>query len=191
MGLHIHTLGGIPIESDRRYFVYVLDYGWKEPITETLVENFTNMARKAADSQSVVVAGIDPVHFANEVFSWHGINGEDGEKVLPAVMVTSLHPEYFRQNGRGPDGEESMDAKMLLIPLRDACATTDDVITMIRSIFTDIREQKNLLSFEIAKVIKKEEEPNRAMDALILEPNFMGVGVRIPQAIKLLLGKGD
>ena len=43
----------------------------------------------------MVIAGIEPVHFANEVFSWHSINGEDGEKLLPAVMISTLTPAYF------------------------------------------------------------------------------------------------
>ena len=184
MGLHIHNLGGIPVDTDRRYFVYILDYGWKEPLTDTLVQNFTNMARQAAETESVVVAGIDPIHFANQVFSWHGINGEDGESVLPAIMVTSLHPEYFKEenNGHGRRGEEIRD-KMLLIPLKEACNTTEDVISLIQSVFADIRGEKSVLSFKVAKELKK-DDPNRAMDALMLEPNFMGLGIRIPQALK-------
>ena len=96
MGLHVHNLGNLPNTDDGRdYFVYVLDYGWKEPLAEALVANFTNMARLAAQTRSVVVAGIEPVHFANEVFSWHSINGEHGEKVLPAILITTLTPLYL------------------------------------------------------------------------------------------------
>ncbi len=189
MGLHIHNLGGIPANTDRKYFVYVLDYGWKEPLTDTLIQNFTNMARQAADSQSVVVAGIDPIHFANQVFSWHGINGEDGEKVLPAVMVTALHPTYFMRNSSQDhmDPGSDIEDKILLIPLKRVCETTDDVVELIKSIFSDIRGEKNVLSFEIAKEMSKKES-GRGADALLLEPNFFGMGIRLPEALKWLSG---
>ncbi len=68
MGLHVHNLGNLPNTVDGRdYFIYVLDYGWKEPLTNTLIANFTNMARKASESRSMVIAEIEPVHFANKV----------------------------------------------------------------------------------------------------------------------------
>lgn len=82
------------------------------------------MARMASESESVVIAGISPIHFANEVFSWHGINGEDGGKVLPAIMVTSLHPKYFIENNREGFRGEMFEDKLLLIPLRKVCKTT-------------------------------------------------------------------
>ncbi len=189
MGLHIHNLGGLPIESDRKYFIYVLDYGWKEPLTNTLIENFTNMARKAADSKSVVIAGIDPIHFANQVFSWHGINGEDGELALPAIMITSLHPKYFHDNNReGTPGPEIQD-RLILIPLKQVCKTTDDVVDLIKSIFVDISKGESPISFQIAKEIKKSDR-GRFADALMLEPNFAGVGLKLPTLFKWLTGKG-
>ena len=53
MGLHVHNLGNLPNTVDGRdYFIYVLDYGWKEPLTDALVSNFTNMARMASDTKS-------------------------------------------------------------------------------------------------------------------------------------------
>lgn len=191
MGLHIHSLGGLPADTDRRYFVYILDYGWKEPLTDTLVQNFTNMARKAAESKSVVIAGIDPIHFANQVFSWHGINGEEGEKILPAIMVSSLHPSYFAENNHQnhTDPGPSIDDRLLLIPLKKVCDTTDDVIDLIKSIFSDIKEEKNVISFEIAKEMQKTDS-GRGADALMLEPNFMGLGIRLPEALKWLTKRG-
>lgn len=179
MGLHVHNLGNLPDTDDGRdYFVYVLDYGWKEPLTNALMANFTNMARMASESRSVVVAGIEPIHFANEVFSWHGINGEDGEKILPAVLITTLKPSYFREQNNELRSSGAIDDKLLLIPLQSACDTTDDVIQLIKSIFDDIKSKKKLSGFSIAKKINKNGF-RRLADAIILEPNFQGVGVDI------------
>lgn len=189
MGLHIHTLAEIPIEAKRKYFIYILDYGWKENLTDVLINNFTNMARMASESESVVIAGINPIHFANEVFSWHGINGENGEEALPAILITSLHASYFFENNREGKSIKGIKDKMLLIPLKKACKSTDDVISLIKSVFSDINGDTTPISFSIAKEIKKSEH-GRAADALLLEPNFAGVGVKIPQLFKWLTGKG-
>lgn len=179
MGLHVHNLGNLPNTLDGRdYFVYVLDYGWKEPLTNALRENFTSMARMAAQSRSVVVAGIEPIHFANQVFSFHGINGEEGEKVLPAILITTLVPSYFRDNNDEIRRSGKIKDKLLLIPLRTACKTTDDVIDLIKSIFADMKSKKKLSGFRIAKKISK-NGMQRFADAFILEPNISGIGIDV------------
>ena len=32
MGLYVHSLGEIPNGAERAYYVYLLDYGWEEPL---------------------------------------------------------------------------------------------------------------------------------------------------------------
>lgn len=179
MGLHIHNLGNLPNTIDgRNYFIYVLDYGWKEPLTNTLIANFTNMARKASESRSMVIAGIEPIHFANEVFSWYSINGEDGESVLPAIMISTLTPAYFHENNNESRRTDEIDDTLLLIPLKKVCGTTDDVIELINSIFNDIKKKKELTGFDVVKTLKK-GNGRRFADALILEPNFNGIGINL------------
>ncbi|WP_154124488.1 hypothetical protein [Grimontia hollisae] len=147
------------IKSDavdsRGYFIYVLDYGWKEPLINTLIANFTNMARKASESRSMVIAGIEPVYFSNQVFSWHSINDEDEESVLPAVMVSTLTPAYFHECNHERQRADEIDDKLLLIPLKAVCETTDDVIKTINSIFNDIKSKKELTGFNVARTLKK------------------------------------
>ena len=184
MGLHVHSLGNLPnTEDGRDYFVYVLDYGWKEPLTDALVANFTNMARLASQTRSVVVAGIEPVHFANEVFSWHNINGEDGAQVLPAILITTLTPSYFRDHRDELESAGQLKDTLLLIPLKKSCTTTDDVIKLIQSIFRDIRDKKKLSGFEVARTIKK-TGARRFADAVILQPNFSGIGLDLKELFR-------
>ena len=40
MGLRIHSLAELPPEAIRGYFVYLLDYGWEEPLGRALRDNF-------------------------------------------------------------------------------------------------------------------------------------------------------
>ena len=94
MGLYVHSLSRLPLGMERDYYVYVLDYGWDEPLTQALHANFRRMADLAAKSDAIVVAGTDSRAFAQEVlsvhvdepnFRWDNINGEPGEDILPAL----------------------------------------------------------------------------------------------------------
>ncbi len=93
MGLKINTIAGIPNTVSRSYYLYILDYyNWDEPIGNTLRDNFDKIAEFAAKNDSVVIQGIKESHFYNELFSFDGINGMTPEELLPALMITTLHP---------------------------------------------------------------------------------------------------
>lgn len=60
MGLVIHDLGNIPHSAaDRDFYIYLLDYGWKEPLAQAMYDNFDNMAQLSNKHRSVVLRGID------------------------------------------------------------------------------------------------------------------------------------
>ena len=95
MGLYVHSLDRLPTELDRDFYVYVLDYGWDEPLAAALHSNFRRMADFAARNKAVVIAGTEPRNFTNEIisvhmdssqFSWASVNGERGE-----VLVRGAH----------------------------------------------------------------------------------------------------
>ena len=73
MGLIVHSLENIPKSTRRKYFIYLLDYGWHEPISEALNDNFENMADRASKTNAVIIKGTRLEHFENEVLSWHHI----------------------------------------------------------------------------------------------------------------------
>jgi len=50
MGLYVHSLGEIPTGAERAYYVYLLDYGWKEPLGEAGRANLPPMADMASHS---------------------------------------------------------------------------------------------------------------------------------------------
>lgn len=180
MGLHVHSLGNLPNTVEGiDYFIYVLDYQWIEPLTNALRDNFGNMARMASQSRSVVVTGIEPIHFANEVFSYYDINGEDADKILPAILISTLTPSYFRDNNDNDGGQHKsgkLKDKLLLIPLKSICKSPEEVVDLIKTIFSDILEKKKLSGFSVAKQINKNGF-KRFADAIILEPNLSGIGI--------------
>jgi hypothetical protein len=65
----IHSLENIPTSARRNFFIYLLDYGWNEPISNALRSNFDRMAEIAAKSKAVIIKGTEIALFQNEVMS--------------------------------------------------------------------------------------------------------------------------
>lgn len=179
MGLHVQSLKILPENLPENvhidYFIYLLDYGWDEPLSETLKKKFNKMAKIAEANKAVVFAGND-VHFEDEVFSWHSINGEEADELLPAILITNRLPARFKESYR-PDKTLKIeeDLKLILIPLKTFCETTTDVVTLIDKLFREVKEQKDLNDFAIAREMKKGIGQAIA-DGLILKPSLYGVG---------------
>lgn len=191
MGLMIYSLGDIPREAERDYFIYLLDFGWDEPIRDILIRNYDRMAEIAAGNNAVVIKGIAGAHFQNEVLSWHHINGEYANDLLPALLITNKHPYQFLlledsiryKNQDAIIAHNYDDMKMILIPFKRVCETDDDVIAIIQNVFNDIRQGKDLANFNIVKSQRK-GVGSAIVDALILQPNIYGIGVDFKKFFK-------
>ncbi len=192
MGLMIYSLDNIPAGAKRDYFIYLLDYGWTEPISEILNKNFEEMSKIAAENKAVVIKGTVASHFQNEVLSWHHINGEDAENLLPALLITNKHPQYFKEsnssfqykNIKDMGINETEDMKMILIPFKECCNNEKDVMTIINSVFSDIENGKDLSNFSISKKNKK-GVGRHIVDSVILQPNLNGIGIDIKKLLNM------
>jgi hypothetical protein len=189
MGLHIHSLEELPDEVRRDYYLYLLDYGWDEPLARALENNFNRIAELSSRSGAVAMRGTALGHFSNEVFSWHQVNGLDGEEVLPAILITNEHPAKFRACADGSEFSGTMvrrhhseNMKLIFIPLKRFCKTETDVVDLVSLLFKDIREKKDLVDFKVAREIKAKPF-DKIYDALILEPNVNGVGVNVKKLL--------
>ena len=171
MGLMVHSLEGIPDDHHRDYFIYLLDYGWDEPLSEALRKNFGKMATIASEQKNaVVVMRTDPgVHFSDEVLSWHSINGDNAsnEQLLPAILVTNRHPADFRCRAMGKD--------------------TTEVVELIQKIFSKIKQGQDLDDFSI-KSEKKKGIGGAFANSVILEPNIAGMGFSFNKFVHYLRG---
>jgi hypothetical protein len=202
MGLYVHSLSRLPLGLERDYYVYVLDYGWDEPLGQAMHTNFRRMADLAAKNKAVVVAGTDSRAFAEEIlsvhiddpeFSWSKINGEDGEEVLPALMISTIHPQRFRTEVPGyrfsKATKGSADEKLILIPLKGLCKDSTEVVSLIERVFRDIAAQKPLTEFAVAKEIKAGSGAALS-DAFILKPALWGMGVDLKELVRTWRAKG-
>jgi len=127
MGLYVHSLGEIPESAERSYYVYLLDYGWEEPLGEAVRANLPRMADLASRSDTVVIHGPRGVHFEDEVLSWHRVNGQDAESVLPAILITTRHPSTFRESFSILRSDPNNRDALLLLLLRKLCKSAEEV----------------------------------------------------------------
>lgn len=182
MGLMVHSLEGIPEEHNRDYFIYLLDYGWREPLSEALKQNFGRMATLVSEKKNAVVImrTDEGVHFSDEVLSWHSINGDDAEKneLLPAILVTNRHPIEFKRRGESFTGNGTVEPnlKMILFPLKKYCSTTSEVVTLIQKIFTKIKNGEDLANFNIVEV-KNRGIGGAIASSLVIEPSQTGTNI--------------
>ncbi len=174
MGLMVHSLAEFPENVKRNYYIYLLDFGWEEPLSKTIYDNYSKIAAFTSQNNAVFITGAHGYHVDNEILSWHHINGERGEDILPALLITTENPHVFYQMDE-PSRTGGIDSKIILIPLKKHCKTSSDVITIIEQIFNDIQNGSELKNFEIQK-----EMTNgiwkRLLEGVILEPNFYGLG---------------
>jgi hypothetical protein len=127
MGLYLHSLGEIPTGSERAYYLYLLDYGWEEPLGDAVRANIPRMADLASRSDAVLIHGPRGVHFEDEVLSWHRVNGQDAKDILAAILVTARHPSTFRESFERKRSRKGSKDALFLIPLRRVCQSAEDV----------------------------------------------------------------
>lgn len=190
MGLKISTIAVIPENVERDYYLYILDYyNWDEPISKTLRDSFDRIAKFAAENNSVAIQGIPESHFYSELMSWESVNGIDPKELLPALLITTLHPKYFLDgdNKRAIGGKIPED-KLVFIEIGKVCKTPQDVINVIEKIFHDIKEKKEIIDFKIKKELRG-GLGKILNDTIILEPNIAGIGININNIFRFLSNK--
>lgn len=190
MGLKISTIAAIPENVHRDYYLYILDYyNWDEPIGNTLRSSFDKIAKFASENNSVAIQGIPESHFYSELMSWESINGIDPKELLPALMITTIHPKYFLDRSyQETSGEEIPEDKLVFIEIGKVCQTPQDVLKLIEKVFKDIKDKKKIEDFQIKKELKG-GIGKILNDTIILEPNIAGVGININNIFKFLSKK--
>jgi hypothetical protein len=75
-------------------------------------------------------------------------------------------------------GTVKEDIKLVLIPLKNFCTITTEVVSLIEKLFIDIKAGRDLSDFKIAKETQK-GIASAITDSLILEPNVYGFGISL------------
>jgi hypothetical protein len=186
MGLKISTLAAIPENVSRSYYIYILDfYNWDEPISNTLRNSFDKIAEFATKNDSVVIQGIKESHFYSELMSWESVNGIDPKELLPALMITTIHPKYFLDgDDKQIKGQPIPEDKLIFLKIGEVCKSPSDVIRLLEKMFKDISEKKEIKDFQIKKRLKG-GVGKILNDTIILEPNIAGIGINLNELFRL------
>lgn len=188
MGLYVNSISDLPLSDSRAYYLYVLDYyNWDEPISNILRVNSERIASMCAVNDAVMIKGLPDSHFSSEILSWVKINGQCPSTVLPALLITTIHPKYFEASNNTQPSVDITDS-LIFLKIRDVCKSPEDVIVLLEKIFIDIKERKSIKDFTITRELRKGEH-GALVDALILEPNFSGIGVDIKKLVSWVKGK--
>ncbi|MNQ82166.1 hypothetical protein D3C85_972110 [compost metagenome] len=188
MGLHVNSIADLPLSESRSYYLYILDYyNWDEPISNALRANSEKIASFCADNNAVMIKGLPDSHFYSEVLSWVKINGQGPNTVLPAILITTIHPKYFIDSDNSNPPHEISES-LIFLKIRDICKSPGDTIVLLEKIFKDIKEKKKIKDFTIVREQRKGEH-GALVDALILEPNIAGLGVDVKKIITWVKGK--
>ncbi|WP_221452745.1 hypothetical protein [Mucilaginibacter sp. FT3.2] len=190
MGLYVESLNNLPAGGSRDYYIYLLDYGWDTPIGNALNQNYERMVTIAARNNAVVIRGTNRVHFEDEVLSWHNINGQDAQDLLPAILLTNRNPHHFKYSTRPEDANPvEKDLRLILIPLKKFCRNAEEVVQLIEKLFDDIIQQKALKDFRVAEEVVKDNR--RAMADLITLAPSKGTEIAVENIVDYLItGRG-
>ena len=56
------------------------------------------MADKASRQNAVILRGAVGAHFPDEILSWHHVNEQSGEEILPTILITTRNPHKFHKD---------------------------------------------------------------------------------------------
>lgn len=198
MGLLVHNLAEIASAPDvgRRLYIYLLDYGWPEgPYEKIFHDNWSKLAERASQTDSIIIRSPNGLHFANEVLNWHCVGGHDAEEILPAILMTHTPPSYFSEGATESSksifsdpltGSNDADlGDVAILPLKQMCASPQKFLDSIESIFSDLEKGLRLREFRTAKfdIVKPpklgavEWIKTRVGRAILLQPNVGGLGI--------------
>lgn len=113
--------------------------------------------------------------------------GQGPGTVLPALLITTIHPNYLIESNSAEPPHEISDS-LILLKIRDICKSPGDVIVLLEKISSDIKERKKIKDFTIARELHKGEH-GALVDALILEPNIAGLGVDVKKLVNWAKGR--
>ena len=184
MGVKVTSIAQIPLDLDIAYYIYLLTSRFPYLSSLALEQAFDVMAREAGTGDFIALQGTTH-EFGGEVMNAYSIDGIPVEKILPAVLITSVNPHKFEQiRSIDTTGPFKPKERVVLISLRNENITEEHVFKLLEGIIADIRAGKKLCNFSCAT-----NKKSKFLDALILEPNFYGIGFKPKEIWSFLSGK--
>lgn len=108
MGYMLNSLGNLPVDDEVRFYVFIINGQWQEPLYGMIEQNFSSIARSIG-KHAVIAKGLNPTEWYGQVAETYlGKDHDDYFPLLPALLVTDAHPSSVNDK-----------SLRLLVPLRD------------------------------------------------------------------------
>lgn len=169
MGYYLNSLGNLPLSDDVRFYFFVINGRFREPLIKIMEENFTAIARDIG-GKAVIGIGLDPKAFSDEV--GHAYIGDDFPAyfpLLPALLVTDAHPEQLAKN-----------SMRLLVPLADV-ENRFGGWNQFFKLLGELARGENMAFMDAFK--SKEDAFDKVKRVFVVEPGAFGVKISVNEAL--------
>lgn len=175
MGYSLTSLGNLPTQNNISLYVFIIDNGWHNDLTESLKNNFDKLAERIGPN-AVLAKGHHPEDWSSQVYKkYMGEFKKLDPKNLPALLITDTHPDLQNAN-----------SLRLFVPILDAKKRFGGIEVFFQELSEFSRNRKSdfLERFE-----DKTTTIDSALSMLELKPNFFGFGVNINELIARIRGR--
>ena len=169
MGYMLSSLGNLPVDDQVRFYLFIINGQWEEPLYRIMEQNFASVARSIG-KHAVIAKGLKPEEWYGEVAAaYFGEDYSDYFNLLPALLLTNAHPAHV--------SEHSM---RLLVPLRDVDSRFGGWPVFFQSLtdFVQLRNDEFLTRFQ-----RKEDAVTTLNRIVELRPGAFGIGININEVV--------
>jgi hypothetical protein len=169
MGYMLNSLGNLPVDDDIRFYVFVINGQWQEPLYGMIEQNFSSIA-KSIGTHAVVAKGLHPAEWYGEIAETYlGKDHDDYFPLLPALLVTDAHPSSFTDK-----------SLRLLVPLRDV----ENRFGGWPQFFNLLSDFVQLKSDAFLKRFHKKEDGVDTINKIIaVKPGAFGISINVNELV--------
>jgi hypothetical protein len=169
MGYLLNSLGNLPVDDDVRFYLFVINGQWEEPLYGMIEQNFSSIARSIG-KHAVIAKGLNPEEWYGEVAEKYlGKDYGDYFPLLPALLVTDAHPDSVT--------EKSL---RLLVPLREV----EDRFGGWPQFFALLSDFVQLRSDDFLKRFHKKEDGMDVANRIVgVKPGAFGISININELV--------
>jgi len=172
MGYVLNKLANLPVDDSVRFYIFVINGQFQEPLYKIIQDNFVAVARSIGDD-AVIAMGAHPESFGEDVigeYLGHGIPGYHGP--TPALLITDAHPSKLTDK-----------SLRLLVPLQQA---EERFGKDWNRFFTLLSKFVRGESDEFLKQFEKSEDLSTMANKLMnIRPGIFGISFNVNEAVTM------
>lgn len=169
MGYMLTSLGNLPVDDDVKFYVFVINGQYREPLYDLIEQNFSSIARNIG-KHAVIAKGLNPVEWYGDIAEKYlGRDHDDYFSLLPALLITNAHPDSV-----------SDSSLRLLVPLREVESRFGgwNQFFSLLSDFVQMKSDEFIKRFQ-----KKDDVFDVANKVIVVNPGAFGLSLNINELV--------